>query len=125
MEIVTWNDFGESHYIGPVRADSAQPNSQAWVNGFDHTGKSTLLINIDSIDLVVRVAWLDMTGYFAQAFKSGTSPILTKDTLYLWARTHPKEATASNDPVGKPTNFELVSYPHMLIDLVSHVTTHC
>ena len=36
VEIVTWNDYGESHYIGPIHG--AQPNSQAWVDGFDHTG---------------------------------------------------------------------------------------
>lgn len=38
VEIVTWNDFGESHYIGPIHG--AQPNSQAWVDGFDHGGMS-------------------------------------------------------------------------------------
>ena len=54
MQIITWNgtcskewgasdidpalpDYGESHYIGPIAG--AQPNSQAWVNGFDHQGK--------------------------------------------------------------------------------------
>ena len=37
VEIVTWNDFGESHYIGPIHG--AQPNSEAWVDGFDHTGE--------------------------------------------------------------------------------------
>jgi len=37
VEIVTWNDYGESHYIGPIKGD--QPNSQAWVNGLNHTGK--------------------------------------------------------------------------------------
>lgn len=29
-------DYGESHYIGPIRAD--QPDSHAWVDGFDHNG---------------------------------------------------------------------------------------
>jgi glucan endo-1,3-alpha-glucosidase len=36
IEIPTWNDYGESHYIGPI--EGSQPNSQAWVDGFDHTG---------------------------------------------------------------------------------------
>ena len=31
------SDYGESHYIGPI--DGAQPNSQEWVDGFNHTGK--------------------------------------------------------------------------------------
>lgn len=35
-EILTWNDYGESHYIGPIKGD--QPNSQAWTNGMNHTG---------------------------------------------------------------------------------------
>jgi len=28
-------DYGESHYIGPVRVD--QPNSQGWTNGMPHS----------------------------------------------------------------------------------------
>lgn len=35
-QIVTWNDYGESHYIGPIAGD--QPHSEAWTNGFDHQG---------------------------------------------------------------------------------------
>ena len=36
VEVATWNDYGESHYVGPI--EGAQPNSQAWVNGNNHTG---------------------------------------------------------------------------------------
>lgn len=39
VEVNTWNDYGESHYIGPVTG--VQPMSQQWVNGFDHTGTCT------------------------------------------------------------------------------------
>lgn len=28
-------DYGESHYVGPIRAD--QPNSQGWTNGMPHS----------------------------------------------------------------------------------------
>ncbi len=38
IELLTWNDYGESHYIAPVKGD--QPNSQAWVDGFAHDGTS-------------------------------------------------------------------------------------
>ncbi|EPQ50592.1 glycoside hydrolase [Gloeophyllum trabeum ATCC 11539] len=86
VEIVTWNDYGESHYIGPI--EGAQPMSEAWVNGFDHQG------------------WLDMTPYFITAFKTGSYPTITKDKIYLWARPHPRNATAS-DPVGPPTSYQL------------------
>lgn len=30
------DDYGESHYIGPI--EGAQPMSEAWVNGLDHQG---------------------------------------------------------------------------------------
>ncbi|TFK49592.1 glycoside hydrolase family 71 protein [Heliocybe sulcata] len=86
VQIVTWNDYGESHYIGPI--EGAQPNSQAWVNGFDHQG------------------WLYMTQYFATAYKTGSYPAITKDQIFLWARPHTRNATSS-DPVAKPTNYEL------------------
>ncbi|KAG5639210.1 hypothetical protein H0H81_005689 [Sphagnurus paluster] len=37
VQILTWNDYGESHYIGPIKG--AQPNSEAWVDGMNHTGE--------------------------------------------------------------------------------------
>ncbi|GBE84927.1 glycoside hydrolase family 71 protein [Sparassis latifolia] len=86
VEVLTWNDYGESHYVGPI--EGAQPNSQAWVNGFNHTG------------------WLDMTSYYASAYKTGAYPNIAKDKLYMWARPHPKDAN-SGDSVPKPTNYEL------------------
>jgi len=88
VQIITWNDYGESHYIGPIQGD--QPNSQAWVDGFDHT------------------AWLDMTTYYANAFKTGSFPEINQDKIYLWSRPHPRDATASSDPVGKPQSYQLM-----------------
>jgi len=105
VQIITWNDFGESHYIGPIEGD--QPNSQDWVDGFDHT------------------AWLDMTTYYANAFKTGSFPKIDQDKLYLWARPHPRDATASSDPVGKPQNYQLmedVVYAVVMTTSPSNVT---
>jgi len=36
------DDYGESHYIGPI--EGAQPMSEAWVNGFDHQGASSIAL---------------------------------------------------------------------------------
>jgi len=88
VQIITWNDYGESHYIGPIQGD--QPNSQAWVDGFNHT------------------AWLDMTTYYANAFKTGSFPEINQDKIYLWSRPHPRDATASSDSVGKPQSYQLM-----------------
>ncbi|KAG8831974.1 hypothetical protein FRC17_002260 [Serendipita sp. 399] len=81
VEVISWNDYGESHYIGPIAG--AQPNSQAWVDGFDHQG------------------WLEMTSYYAQAFKTGSFPVIAEDRVFVWARPHPKDASAP-DHVPRP-----------------------
>lgn len=87
-EILTWNDFGESSYIGPIQQDSALPaGSNVWVDGFDHTGL------------------LPLTKYYATAFKTGSYPPVTTDSIFMWTRPHPADATASNDPVGRPTGW--------------------
>ena len=86
-EILTWNDYGESSYIGPV--EGALPaGSDVWVDGFDHDG-----INV-------------LTKYYATAFKTGSYPAITKDTIVMWSRPHPHDATASDDSVGKPTGWD-------------------
>ena len=81
-------DYGESHYIGPIKG--AQPNSEAWVNGFDHQ------------------AWLRLNSYFSIAFKTGIYPRISRDEVYIWARPHPKSAVAANDSVPRPKNWQLV-----------------
>ncbi|OCF75909.1 hypothetical protein I204_03206 [Kwoniella mangroviensis CBS 8886] len=83
-EIISWNDYGESHYIGPIRAD--QPNSQGWTNGMPHT------------------AWLEVIKYYAPAFKTGSYPS-ANDQLVLWSRPHPKAATATSPSMSRPTGW--------------------
>ncbi|CDO71437.1 Glycoside Hydrolase Family 71 protein [Trametes cinnabarina] len=88
VQILTWNDFGESHYIGPIQGN-LPPGSESWTAGLDHEG------------------FLDITSYFARWFKSGQRPSITQDQLLMWARPHPKHAQATNDPLPPPTNYEL------------------
>ncbi|KAF4604919.1 hypothetical protein EYR40_003702 [Pleurotus pulmonarius] len=80
-EVITWNDYGESHYIGPI--EGAQPNSQAWVNGFDHQG------------------WLDLNQYYIEAYKTGSYPSISRDRVFLWARLFPAAASTA-DSVSRP-----------------------
>ncbi|WVR09514.1 hypothetical protein IAU60_006582 [Kwoniella sp. DSM 27419] len=84
-EIISWNDYGESHYIGPVRAD--QPNSQGWTTGMPHT------------------AWLQVIKYYAPAFKTG-SYAGASDQLVLWTRPHPKAANPTNPSMARPTGWD-------------------
>ncbi|ORY25195.1 glycosyl hydrolase family 71-domain-containing protein [Naematelia encephala] len=86
-EILTWNDFGESSYLGPIHG-ALPSGSDAWVDGFDHTG-----INV-------------LTKYYATAFKTGSYPAIETDTIIMWSRPHAHDATASDDSVGKPTGWD-------------------
>lgn len=81
-EIISWNDYGESHYIGPIRAD--QPNSQGWTAGMPHT------------------AWLNLIAYYAPAFKTGSYPSAS-DQMILWTRPHPKAATPTAPTCARPS----------------------
>ncbi|KAJ6585011.1 glycoside hydrolase [Mycena capillaripes] len=88
VEVVTWNDYGESHYIGPIKG-ALPPGSEVWVNGFPHQG-----------------TWLDLTKVYATAFKTGQAPAVEKDQIFMWSRPHPTNAQAP-DATGPPTNFQI------------------
>ncbi|TBU46665.1 glycoside hydrolase family 71 protein [Dichomitus squalens] len=87
VQIISYNDFGESHYLGPIKG--AQPNSQAWVDGYPHT------------------AWLELSGYFARAFKEGAYPPVERDRIFMWSRPHLKDAEATEDEVPRPDRWQL------------------
>jgi len=75
VEIVTWNDYGESHYIGPLSSPHNDDGGSKWVNDMPHNG------------------WLDMAKPFISAFKAGAaSPnaYITQDQLIYWYRPTPK-----------------------------------
>ncbi|KAJ6614204.1 glycosyl hydrolase family 71-domain-containing protein [Mycena sp. CBHHK59/15] len=85
VEMVTWNDYGESDYFGPVRVD--QPAGTTWATGYPHT------------------AWFDMSAYYIRAFKTGTYPAITQDVIYYWARPHPHDVIVSSDGA-RPDNWD-------------------
>ncbi|KAH9945573.1 glycoside hydrolase family 71 protein [Amylocystis lapponica] len=106
-EVISWNDYGESHYIGPI--EGVQPMSQSWVNGFDHQG------------------WLDLMKYYIAAYKTGSYPAITKDRVFLWARRYPANAT-SPDTVPKPTNYQWTQdylWGVVLLTAPANVTLTC
>ncbi|KAJ7231968.1 glycoside hydrolase [Mycena rebaudengoi] len=84
VEMLTWNDYGESDYFGPVRLD--QPAGITWADNYPHT------------------AWFDMSAYYIQAFKTGVYPTVTQDIIYFWARPHPYNYIVFNDT--RPANWD-------------------
>ncbi|KAJ7890998.1 glycoside hydrolase family 71 protein [Mycena olivaceomarginata] len=78
IEIVTWNDYAESHYIGDINPNvdlgTAAPN---YVNGFPHA------------------AWRIIAQYYISWYKTGKAPTVTNDVVVFWYRAHPKSVTCS------------------------------
>ncbi|KAJ5742636.1 CAZyme family GH71 [Penicillium nucicola] len=71
IEIVTWNDYGESHYTGPLHSPHTDDGASKWVNDMPHDG------------------WLEMAKPFIAAFKAGASSpdkYITSDQLFYWYR---------------------------------------
>ncbi|EWC47642.1 hypothetical protein DRE_03262 [Drechslerella stenobrocha 248] len=85
IQIVTWNDFGESSYIGPYNSGHSDDGSSQWAAGFPHD------------------AWRTLGKPFVAAYKAGAkSPTVTDEKIIYWYRPHPKGLTCS-DPLERPT----------------------
>ncbi|KAF2170853.1 glycoside hydrolase family 71 protein [Zasmidium cellare ATCC 36951] len=92
VEVITWNDAGESHYIGNIWGEGYNPQELAYGNVQDwpHFG------------------WQSLVASFIDAFKSGkdSSSMFPasgqKPAGAMWYRTFPKNASCSEDPMGRP-----------------------
>ncbi|KAG9034125.1 hypothetical protein FRB95_013770 [Tulasnella sp. JGI-2019a] len=94
IELLTWNDFGESHYIGPLHPTNTAVyagNAGAWVTGMPHDG------------------WRRIIQSYITAYKAGTAPVPTSvgESVVMWYRPNPKGLVCS-DAVGPPTGY---TYP--------------
>ncbi|KAJ9093587.1 hypothetical protein QFC20_007097 [Naganishia adeliensis] len=84
IEIISWNDYGEAHYVRDIGGDQP-PESKLYTLGIPHT---------DILPLI---------KYYATAWKTGAYPKITKDQVFVMARPHPAMATATGDSIGAPT----------------------
>ncbi|KAL5342688.1 glycosyl hydrolase family 71-domain-containing protein [Aspergillus crustosus] len=76
IEIVTWNDYGESHYIGPLSSPHTDDGASKWVNDMPHDG------------------WMDMSKPWIAAYKDGATSVdsyITEDLLVYWYRPAPRD----------------------------------
>ncbi|KAK0467234.1 glycoside hydrolase family 71 protein [Desarmillaria tabescens] len=87
VEIVTWNDYAESHYTGDINPNVALYDAASYVTGIDHA------------------AWRIVAQYYISYFKSGSAPTITEDQVVFWYRVHPREATCSGGTQPRMYNF--------------------
>ena len=64
IEIITWNDFGESHYIGDLNPAEEYAGSEVYVNNMPHDGYRILL------------------PYYIAAYKGSNATVQTEDLVY-------------------------------------------
>jgi len=87
IELLTWNDFPESHYLSPLPPTSPSAPEYAqlgnfgnYIYGQDHSG------------------WRTMAQYYITWYKSSltTAPAPKTDNVVFWYRVHPKNAQCAN-----------------------------
>ncbi|KAF4973709.1 hypothetical protein FSARC_98 [Fusarium sarcochroum] len=97
VEILTWNDYGESHYIGPLKNKHNDDGASKWVNDMPHNG------------------WLDLSKPYIAAYKNKDTNVakyIEKDQLVYWYRRNLKslncdatDTTAGRSPPEPNENY--------------------
>ncbi|KZF20390.1 glycoside hydrolase family 71 protein [Xylona heveae TC161] len=99
VEILTWNDFGESHYIGPIHSSGIPSGAEKYVNDMPHDN------------------WRDMLPYYIAAYKSGntTLPEISTEKANLWYRVNPGHSGSSDGTTGNtPSQGQTVVDPTLV-----------
>lgn len=97
IEILTWNDFCESHYIRDLPSQDITATDYvelgdmgAYVYGQDHS------------------PWRIVAKYYISWWKNGTPPAITTDQVVYWYRIHPKATVCTG---GSSTDIRNNEYP--------------
>ncbi|KAF3391246.1 Glucan endo-1,3-alpha-glucosidase agn1 [Penicillium rolfsii] len=103
VEVITWNDAGESHYVGDFWPEQIAGSTIGdYSNGFDHKG------------------WLQIITPFIEAYKAGAtsiseiSPPSTKPVGTLWYRTLLTSASCSSSIANYQSALNTVNFAVIL-----------
>ena len=97
-EYITWNDAGESHYIGNIWDESI--SGADWIYAYSNSTNWS------------HEAWKPLVSSFIGAFKAGgdastmTPPSGSTGVGAMWYRTIFASASCSSDPLGKPSSWD-------------------
>ncbi|KAJ9116385.1 hypothetical protein QFC22_004826 [Naganishia vaughanmartiniae] len=94
IELVTWNDYGESHYLGPFDTPHTDDGSSKWAKDLPHG------------------AMLEFAKPYINAFKTGSpTPIIDREMLVYWHRPTLKnvQCDATDNCGAKPDGWEMLS----------------
>ncbi|KAI0391548.1 carbohydrate-binding module family 24 protein [Xylariaceae sp. FL0594] len=99
VEIITWNDYGESHYIGPL-----YPSQY----GLFGPGAGNAPFNY--VDNMPHDGWRQFLPYLIQQYKTGSATI-SKEGLNTWYRRNPGGACSAGDVTGNNPGDGQQTYP--------------
>ncbi|KAI9822506.1 MAG: hypothetical protein M1827_000225 [Pycnora praestabilis] len=84
VEIITWNDYGETHYIGPIRSAGIPSGAQTYVSNMTHDN------------------WRDILPFYIDSYKNGntTLPSIPSEKLVFWYRPNPSSSGSTGGTTG-------------------------
>lgn len=98
IELLTWNDWGESHYLGPLPTDNGNIPAQAqWY-----------------VEYIPHTAWLNDLPYYIAKYKAGgVEPAASAYVPHItfWYRLNPKSACSANGTVCNSVQNGQTTYP--------------
>jgi hypothetical protein len=96
VQILTWNDYGESHYIGPTYP-AGIPSGAWYVDGMPHTGL------------------LSMLPYYIDAYKSGSlSTSGAAEKISYWYKLNPGLSGSADNTTGNDHSYQVTVSPELV-----------
>ncbi|KAF1353872.1 glycoside hydrolase [Delphinella strobiligena] len=98
IEVLTWNDFGESHYLRdlPSFTDTSAKDYVTYSDGMNNY-----------VDGMNHAPWRIIAKYYIAWWKTGSAPVITGDQVVYWYRIHPKAAVCTGGAsTGSIRNYE-------------------
>ncbi|KAL4938729.1 hypothetical protein BDV06DRAFT_225700 [Aspergillus oleicola] len=105
VEILTWNDYGESHYIGPVR-DNA-------------TGVIAEGAPFDYVDDMPHDGWRGVLPFLIEKYKKGVNSEVEvqEENLSAWYRLSPASACGGGKTSGNsPSSHQTLMKPEQVLE---------
>jgi hypothetical protein len=87
VQIISWNDYGESHYIGPLRSKN--------MGLFEYGGAPYNYAENKAHD-----GWRNFLPYVIDTYKNGYQPVIEEEKLVIWYRTNPGYAGGTGGTTG-------------------------
>jgi len=85
VELLTWNDFPESHYLRDLPSeDESASDYMTWADGmYNYVAGQT------------HAPWRIIAKYYIHWWRNGSPPGIVMDQVIYWYRLHPKDAECS------------------------------